>query len=115
MKLKTSPGPARLAQLLQPSFAFCCNKTANDGRMPTVRYAVIGCNLQQNANEGCNSCASLAGFVLSFKAAAIILSFIVRLIACFIVGGIPPLGWRETHRGPNSTESYGNYRSSTRR
>jgi len=28
---------------------------------PTRRYAVIGCNLQQNANEGCNSCVSLAG------------------------------------------------------
>jgi len=25
------------------------------------RYAVIGCKLKQNANDGCNSCASLAG------------------------------------------------------
>ena len=30
--------------------------------------AVIGCKLKQNANEGCNSCASLAGLVLSFTA-----------------------------------------------
>jgi len=25
-----------------------------------IPYAVIGCRLKQNANEGCNSCASLA-------------------------------------------------------
>jgi len=56
IKLKTSPGPARW-------------------------YAVVGCNLQQNANEGCKSCASLAGLVLSLIAvqllvvAAVILSF----------------------------------------
>jgi len=39
---------------------------------------VIGCKLKQNANEGCNSCASLAGLVLSF-------------IACFILLVIAPL------------------------
>ena len=44
----------------------------------TGRYAVIGCKLKQNANEGCNSCASLAGFVLCF-------------IACFILLVIAPL------------------------
>jgi len=35
-----------------------------------VRYAVIGHNLQQNANEGCKSCVCLAGpgLVLSFIA-----------------------------------------------
>ena len=49
-KLKTSP--ARLAQ---------------------VQCAVIGCKLKQNANEGCNSCASLAGLVLSFVACFILL------------------------------------------
>jgi len=32
----------------------------------TWRYAVIGCKLKQNANEGCNSCASLAGLVLFY-------------------------------------------------
>ena len=37
------------------------------------RYAVIGCKLKQNANEGCNSCASLAGLVLSFIACFILL------------------------------------------
>ena len=41
------------------------------------RYAVIGCKLKQNANEGCNSCASLAGLVLCF-------------IACFILLVIAP-------------------------
>ena len=45
--------------------------TANDGVLSrTGRYAIIGCKLKQNANEGCNSCACLAGLVL-------------RLIACF--------------------------------
>jgi len=39
----------------------------------TGRYAVIGCKLKQNANEGCNSCASLAGLVLSFIARFILL------------------------------------------
>jgi len=39
---------------------------------------VIGCKLKQNANEGCNSCASLAELVLCF-------------IACFILLVIAPL------------------------
>jgi len=38
---------------------------------------VIGCKLKQNAIEGCNNCASLAGLVLSF-------------IACFILLVIAP-------------------------
>jgi len=38
-----------------------------------VRYAVIGCKLKQNANEGCNSSASLAGLVFSFIARFILL------------------------------------------
>jgi len=42
------------------------------------RYAVIGCKLKQNANEGCSSCANLAGLVLSF-------------IACFMLLVIAPL------------------------
>jgi len=50
VKLKTSS--ARLAQLLYN----CCSRPG--------RYAVIGCKLKQNANEGCNSCASLAELVL---------------------------------------------------
>jgi len=45
----------------------------------TVVCAVIGCKLKQNANEGCNSCASLAGLVSS-------------VIACFILLVIAPLG-----------------------
>jgi len=36
--------------------------------MTAYRYAVIGCKLKQNANEGCNSCASLSGLVLCFTA-----------------------------------------------
>ena len=42
------------------------------------RYAVVGCKLKQNANEGCNSCASVAGLVLCF-------------IACFILLVIAPI------------------------
>jgi len=42
------------------------------------RYAVIGYKLKQNANEGCNICASFAGLVLCF-------------IACFILLVIAPL------------------------
>ena len=49
-KLETSP--ARLAQLLQPSLAFCFSL------QPMTGYAVIGCKLK-NANEGCNSCATI--------------------------------------------------------
>jgi len=37
-------------------------------RLYCRRYAVIVCKLKQNANEGCNSCASLAGLVLCFIA-----------------------------------------------
>ena len=47
--------------------------------------AVIGCKLKQNANEGCNICASLAGFVLSF-------------IACFILLVIAPLQYTRPRR-----------------
>ena len=43
-----------------------------------VLDAGIGCKLKQKASEGCNSCASLAGLVLSF-------------IACFILLVIAPL------------------------
>jgi len=66
VKLKTSP--ARLAQLLQPSLAFCFS-----WQPMTAHWTV----LKQNAKEGCNSCASLAGLVLSF-------------IACFILLVIAP-------------------------
>jgi len=39
----------------------------------TVPYAVICCKLKQNANEGFNSCASLAGLILCFIAYFILL------------------------------------------
>jgi len=42
-----------------------------------LQCALIGCKLKQNANEGYNSRASLAGLVLSF-------------IACFILLVIAP-------------------------
>ena len=87
IKHKTSR--AILAQLLQPSLAFCCSlqTAANDGvPSSTGRYAVIGCKLKQNANEGCNSCASLAGLVLCF-------------IACFILLVIAPLDTFSTSAG----------------
>jgi len=64
IKLKTSP--ARLAPLLQPSLAFC-------SQWRRTVYATIGCKLKQNANEDCNSCASLAGLVLCFVACFILL------------------------------------------
>ena len=57
-----------------------CKTCTNVAALITGRYAVIGCKLKQNANEGwlgCNSCASLAGLVLSF-------------IACFILLVIAP-------------------------
>ena len=38
-----------------------------------IKHAVIGCKLKHNANEGCNSFASLAGLVLSFIACLILL------------------------------------------
>ena len=71
IKLKTSP--ARLAQLLQPSLAFCFSL------QPMTTHWTVRCHLPQakNANEGCNSCASLAGLVLSF-------------ITCFILLVIAP-------------------------
>ena len=69
IKLKTSP--ARLAQLLQPLLAFCFSLQLGVPSSPG-RYAVIGCKLKQNANEGCNSCESLAGLVLSFIACLIL-------------------------------------------
>jgi len=60
--LKTSP--ARLAQLLQPSLAFCFSL-----QQITAHWTV----LKQNANEDCNSCASLAGLVFSFIARFILI------------------------------------------
>jgi len=56
--------------------------------MTAYRYAVIGCKLNQNANEGCNrcatNCASLAGLVSC-------------LIACFILLVIAPLAVVSSH------------------
>ena len=44
-----------------------------------------------STNEGCNSCASLAGLFSSFVVAVIVSSFIVSFIASFIVVVIRPL------------------------
>jgi len=60
IKLKTST--AKIAQLLQPSLAFCFSLQPMTAYRPGVdgtRNAVIGCKLKQNANEGCNSCATV--------------------------------------------------------
>jgi len=62
IKLKTSP--ARLAQLLQPSSAFCLSLQSMTAYRP-----------------GLHSCVSLAGLVLSF---------IACFIACFILLVIAP-------------------------
>ena len=64
IKLKTSP--ATLAQLLQPSLAFCFSLQP----MTAYRPGVIGCKLKQNANDGCDSCATV---VLCFVACFILL------------------------------------------
>jgi len=74
--IKHETSPARLAKLLQPSLAFCFSLQPMTAHRP-LQSAVIGCKLKQNANGGCNSCASLAGLVLCF-------------IACFILLVIAP-------------------------
>jgi len=65
IKLKTSP--ARLTQQLQPLLAFCFSLQPMTAHRPVHRH----CRLKQN--EGCNSCASLVGLVLSFIARFILL------------------------------------------
>ena len=62
--------------LTRAAIVVACSQDGVPSR--TKRYAVIGCKLKQNANEGCNSCASLAGLVLCF-------------VACFILLVIAPL------------------------
>ena len=70
--------------------------------------AVIGCKLKQNANEGCNSCASFAGLVLSFIAC-----FILLVIAPWVLWKsvvhcsryrVDNVSWR-TEAGPVSRQS----------
>ena len=68
---------AALRQLRSVRRSLCKRAITNTVKRRTVQCAVIGCKLKQNANEGCNSCASLAGLVLSF-------------IACFILLVIAP-------------------------
>jgi len=87
IKLKTSP--ARLvAQLLQPSLAFCCSLQPMTAYVPSSpgRYAVIGCKLQQNANIGCNSCASFAGLILCFIASFILGLLVIAPLFLWISG-----------------------------
>jgi len=48
-------------------------------------YTIIGCK-KNNANEVCNSCASLAGLLLQLLVVAVIIfSIIASFIACFIL------------------------------
>jgi len=58
-----------------------------------MQCAVIGCKLKQKANEGCNSCASLAGLVLCFIACFILLviaPLVALVVCCFCVAGQMP-------------------------
>jgi len=74
IKLKTSL--ARLAQLLQPSLAFFSLQpmTAHwSGLVVSCSASESGVDARNDANEGCNSCARLAGLVLSFIACYILL------------------------------------------
>jgi len=50
-----------------------------------MECAVIGCKLKQNANEGCNSCASHAGLVLSFIACFILLVIAALVLLCLML------------------------------
>ena len=71
----------------------------------SIRHAVIRCNLQQNANEGCNSCASLAGLVLSFIAAACCscnnFKFYCKLYCMFYCSCDPSLTNKQTNNPMN--------------
>jgi len=60
---------------------------------------VIGCKLKQNANEGCNSCASLAGLVLSLSACFIFLWSLLYMSRC---RGLPAELFHS--RGPATTK-----------
>jgi len=79
IKLKSCKTCITVAQLLQLSLAFCFSLQPMTAYRPVLDgwYAVTGCKLKQNANEGRNSCASLAALVLCF-------------IACFILLVIAP-------------------------
>jgi len=63
---------------LQPSLAFGFSLQPMTAYRPGLDGTPSLAAAKQNANEGCNSCASLAGLVLSF-------------IACFILLVIAPL------------------------
>jgi len=63
----------KLIKICSSSGAIAPNSWRLERSHFTVQCAVIGCKLKQNANEGCNSCASLAGLVLSFIACFILL------------------------------------------
>ena len=51
-------------------------------------YVGVGCKLKQNANEGCNSCASLVG--------------LVSFIACFVLLVIAPSVLQPPQSGTHS-------------
>jgi len=57
---------------------YLLNKSIQRTVLNGTPFAVIGCKLKQNANEGCNSCASLGALVSCF-------------IACFTLLVIAPL------------------------
>jgi len=74
---------------LQPSLAFCFSLQP----ITAYRPAVIGCKLKQNANEGCNSCASLAGLVLCFIACFILLVIAPLFFLVVVAEAAPQLCW----------------------
>jgi len=66
----------KLAQLLQPSLAFCFSLHANGVASSPGRYAVIGCKLKQNAATVVQVLQDLFYVLLQLLVvAAIILSF----------------------------------------
>jgi len=56
--------------MLQPSLALCFSLQPMTAHRPVRRHWL---QAKTNANDGCNSCASLAGLVLSFIACLILL------------------------------------------
>jgi len=62
--------------MLQPSLAFCFS-------LQPYRPGLAKDKLKQNANEGCDSCAILAGLVLCFIACFVLL--VIALLESFLL------------------------------
>jgi len=90
-----------VCDLLEVSDSRVFLRTA-DVKERSQRCAVIRRRLKQNANEGCNSCASLAVLVLSFIACFILL-VIAPLVLYLLV--LIVLTRRQTHSAPTRSIS----------